>query len=36
MTEAVDKNAGKSDLFKNKGVRVTLHYFPPWNGKEGA
>lgn len=27
MMEAVDKHAWKSDLLKNKGLRVTSHYF---------
>jgi hypothetical protein len=36
MTEAVDKNARKTDLLKTKGYRVILHYFADWNGKEEA
>ena len=35
MTEAVDKNGWKTDLFKNKGVQGMSHYFVTWMGKEG-
>jgi hypothetical protein len=33
MMVAVDKNRRAIDVVKNKGIRVTLHYFESWAGK---